>query len=33
MQTAMRTAGKVIGSRTGQSLLRGLFGILGGGKK
>ena len=33
MQTAMRTAGKVIGSREGQNLLRGLFGILGGGKK
>ena len=33
MQTAMRTAGKVIGSREGQNLLRGLFGILGSGKK
>jgi DNA helicase HerA-like ATPase len=30
MQTAMRTAGRVVTSRGGQSLLRGLFGILGG---
>ena len=33
MQTAMRTAGRVIGSREGQNLIRGLFGILGGGKR
>ncbi len=32
MQTAMRTAGRVVSSREGQNLLRGLFGILGGGK-
>jgi uncharacterized protein len=32
MQTAMRTAGRVVASREGQNLLRGLFGILGGGK-
>ena len=30
MQTAMRTAGRVVTSRGGQSLIRGLFGILGG---
>jgi DNA helicase HerA-like ATPase len=33
MQTAMRTAGRVVGSREGQNLIRGLFGILGGGKR
>jgi hypothetical protein len=30
MQTAMRTAGRVVTSRGGQNLIRGLFGILGG---
>ncbi len=33
MQTAVRTAGRVIASREGQNLIRGLFGILGGGRR